>query len=153
VEYADGSVLAQISTTDMRMPIQYALTYPERKASPVPRLRWDVAGNWGFYPPDMRKFPLLKLAYQAQEAGGSVPCTLNAADEIAVESFLRGEISFLQIARIVEETLARMGSRPAGSVEEVLEIDRQSRAMARRLIDGEIRSVTVSGAGSKRAAV
>ncbi len=153
VEYADGSVVAQISTTDMRMPIQYALTYPERKASPVPRLRWDEARNWEFYPPDMRKFPLLKLAYQAQETGGSAPCTLNAADEIAVESFLRGEISFLEIARIVEETLGRMGSHSASSVEEVLEIDRQSRMVARSVIEGEIRSSAASGAGSPLAAV
>jgi 1-deoxy-D-xylulose-5-phosphate reductoisomerase len=140
VEYTDGSVIAQVSTTDMRMPIQYALTYPERKASPVPRLCWDEGGTWTFHPPDMRKFPLLKLAYQAQEVGGSAPCTLNAADEVAVESFLRGEISFPQIARIVEETLGRMGSRSANSVEEVLEIDRESRAAARSLIDGEKRS-------------
>jgi 1-deoxy-D-xylulose-5-phosphate reductoisomerase len=153
VEYMDGSVLAQVSATDMRMPIQYALTYPERKASPVPRLRWDVAGQWGFYPPDMRKFPLLKLAYEAQEAGGSLPCTLNAADEVAVESFLHGEIGFLQIARIVEETLARMGSHSAESVGDVLEIDRQSRTVARSLVSGEKRSSAVSGASTTPAAV
>ena len=99
VEYVDGSVLAQISATDMRMPIQYALTYPDRKVAAVPRLRWDEVRQWEFYPPDHEKFPLLKLAYQAHEAGGSATCTLNAADEIAVEAFLRGQISFTGIAR------------------------------------------------------
>src|SRR5437879_2062784 len=90
VEYMDGSVIAQISTTDMRMPIQYALTYPERASAAAPRLDWTEAATWTFKPPDYRKFPLLRLASQAQEAGGSATCTLNAADEIAVEAFLGG---------------------------------------------------------------
>ena len=80
VEYADGSVIAQVSATDMRMPIQYALTYPERADAPVPRLDWSTSATWNFEAPDFQKFPLLKLAYEAQEAGGSATCSLNAAD-------------------------------------------------------------------------
>lgn len=135
VEYVDGSVIAQISTTDMRMPIQYALTYPDRGPAPVPRLDWGCVRNWEFRPPDFGKFPLLKLAYQAQEAGGSATCTLNAADEVAVEAFLRGEASFPAIAEIVEETLMRTQSREPQSVDEVLEIDRESRLVARSIIN------------------
>ena len=148
VEYVDGSVLAQVSTTDMRLPIQYALTYPDRSAAAVPRLSWDEARTWEFHPPDLQRFPLLRLAYQAQEAGGSAPCTLNAADEVAVESFLRGEISFLEIAKIVEETLARVESRAAGTVQEVLEIDRHSRQVARGVVDGEKKTIAVTAAAS-----
>ncbi len=95
IEYTDGSVLAQISATDMRMPIQYALTYPDRAEAPVPKIDWAEARKWEFLPPDFDKFPLLKLAYQCQEAGGSATCTLNAADEVAVEAFLQGRIGYL----------------------------------------------------------
>jgi 1-deoxy-D-xylulose-5-phosphate reductoisomerase len=135
VEYTDGSVIAQVSATDMRMPIQYALTYPERADAPVPRLDWSASARWSFDPPDYNKFPLLKLAYEAQEAGGSATATLNAADEIAVEAFLAGRISFPSIAATVAETLDRVPSREPGSVGEVLEIDRESRETARRVIE------------------
>jgi 1-deoxy-D-xylulose-5-phosphate reductoisomerase len=135
VEYTDGSVVAQVSATDMRMPIQYALTYPERASAPVPRLDWSQAARWTFDPPDYKKFPLLKLAYSAQEAGGSATVTLNAADEIAVEAFLAGRISFPAISETIEETLQRFPSREPRSVHEVLEIDRQSREAARKVIE------------------
>jgi 1-deoxy-D-xylulose-5-phosphate reductoisomerase len=135
VEYNDGSVIAQISTTDMRMPIQYALTYPERDTAPVPRLDWEQARQWEFYPPDREKFPLLRIAYETIAAGGSAGCTLNAADEVAVEAFLEERISFPAIAGVIEETLARVPVRQPGSVAEVLEIDRESRAEARRLVE------------------
>ncbi len=134
VEYTDGSVIAQVSATDMRMPIQYALTYPERADAPVPRLDWTQSACWTFDPPDFEKFPLLKLAYQAQEQGGSATCTLNAADEIAVEAFLAEAIGFTDIAVVVNETLQRMGSVSPRSVQEVLEIDRKSREVARALV-------------------
>ncbi len=133
VEYVDGSVIAQISATDMRMPIQYALTYPERDAAPVPRLDWDQARSWTFFPPDFEKFPLLRLAYQAHEAGGSATCTLNAADEVAVEAFLNGEISFPAIAAVVGETLQKVPVRQPGTVGDVMEIDGESRRVARGL--------------------
>jgi 1-deoxy-D-xylulose-5-phosphate reductoisomerase len=134
VEYNDGSVIAQISATDMRMPIQYALTYPDRNEAPVPRLDWTQTRSWTFSAPDFEKFPLLKLAYDAQRAGGSATCTLNAADEVAVEAFLGGRISFPGIAEVVEETLDRVPSREARSIGEVLEIDRESRTTARDVV-------------------
>jgi len=134
VEYNDGSVIAQISATDMRMPIQYALTYPARESAPVPKLDWTEPRAWTFYPPDVHKFRALSLAYDAQRAGGSATCTLNAADEIAVEAFLSGQISFPSIARVVEKTLDRFPNREPGSVGEVLQIDEESRAVARQAV-------------------
>jgi len=134
IEYTDGSVLAQISATDMRMPIQYALTYPDRCEAPVPKVDWTKAKSWEFYPPDYEKFPLLRLAYQCQETGGSATCTLNAADEVAVEAFLQGKIAFLAIAEVVAETLSRIPVRQPRTVGDVLEIDRESRTRARELV-------------------
>jgi 1-deoxy-D-xylulose-5-phosphate reductoisomerase len=134
IEYSDGSILAQISATDMRMPIQYALTWPDRFEAPVPKINWLESRHWDFSPPDYEKFPLLKLAYRCQETGGSATCTLNAADEIAVEAFLGGKIGFPAIAEVVEETLSRQPNREPGSIAEVLEIDRESRALARQIV-------------------
>jgi 1-deoxy-D-xylulose-5-phosphate reductoisomerase len=134
IEYTDGSILAQISATDMRMPIQYALTYPDRCEAPVPRIDWGEARQWEFLPPDFQKFPLLKLAYRCQEAGGSATCTLNAADEIAVEAFLDGRIGYPSIYEIVSETLSKMPERDLRTVGDILEMDRESRVLARELI-------------------
>src|SRR5581483_1086862 len=134
VEYNDGSVIAQISATDMRMPIQYAMTFPERSRAPVPKLDWSQPRTWNFGPPDMEKFRLLKLAYEAQEQGGSATCTLNAADEVAVEAFLEGCIPFTAIAETVEETLFRQPGREAATIEEVISIDLASREIARRVV-------------------
>ncbi len=134
VEYNDGSVIAQICATDMRMPIQYALTYPERATAPVPRMDWQQARQWEFYPPDFEKFPLLGLAYQSVRQGGSAGCTLNAADEIAVEAFLQGQIPFPGIWETVAETLSLVAVSNPRSVAEVLEIDRRSREVARAVV-------------------
>jgi len=134
IEYTDGSVLAQIAATDMRMPIQYALTYPDRAGAPVPKIDWRQERQWDFQPPDFAKFPLLRLAYDCLEAGGSATCTLNAADEIAVEAFLEGRIPFPAIWEVVQETLSKMPVRQAATVGEILEIDRESRSVARQLI-------------------
>lgn len=134
VEYNDGSVIAQISATDMRMPIQYAMTYPDRERAPVPRLDWTEPRNWQFCAPDFEKFRLLKLAYEAQRQGGSATCTLNAADEIAVEAFLEGRIPFPAIAETVEETLSRQPSREPATIEEVIAVDQQSREVARQVL-------------------
>lgn len=134
VEYNDGSVIAQVSATDMRMPIQYAMTYPERHQAPVARLDWTQPRTWNFSAPDFEKFHLLKLAYQAQEQGGSATCTLNAADEIAVEAFLEGRIPFPCIASTVEETLQRQINRKPATIEEVIAIDLASREVARQII-------------------
>jgi 1-deoxy-D-xylulose-5-phosphate reductoisomerase len=144
IEYTDGSVLAQISATDMRMPIQYALTYPDRAQAPVPRVDWNEARSWEFFPPDHQKFPLLKLAYECQEAGGSATCTLNAADEIAVEAFLQERIGFCGIAEVVEETLARMSSRRPSTVGELLEIDAASRRAASEVVDRRAHATTIA---------
>ena len=141
VEYTDGSVIAQISATDMRMPIQYALTYPARESAPVPRLDWTQARSWNFYAPDFDKFPALRLAYQALRQGGSATCTLNAADEVAVEAFLREEITFPSIPAVIEETLERVAVRHPESIQEVLEVDEQSRLVARQIVRERVQTV------------
>lgn len=134
IEYTDGSVLAQVSATDMRMPIQYALTYPERAQAPVPKIDWTEARRWEFYPPDPGKFPLLRLACRCQEEGGAATCVLNAADEIAVEAFLEGRIPFPGIWELVEETLSRTDARQPRTIHDILEIDEQARRLARELL-------------------
>ena len=134
VEYNDGSIIAQVSATDMRMPIQYALTYPERHKAPVPRLDWTQPRTWNFSAPDLDKFRALKLAYEAQEQGGSATCTLNAADEIAVEAFLAGRIPFPAIAQTVEETLNRQPLTEPKTIAEVIEADLASREVARTVV-------------------
>lgn len=134
VEYNDGSVVAQVSATDMRMPIQYALTYPERADAPVPRLSWSDARTWDFHPPDFERFPLLGLAYECQREGGSATCTLNAADEIAVAAFLENQITFPEMTDVVRETLQRVPKRTCHSVAEVLDTDLESRRVARQCV-------------------
>jgi len=134
VEFVDGSILAQFSVTDMRLPILYALTYPERIESdmkfPVSDLR-----HLDFAPPDLKKFPCLRLAYEAVEAGGAKTVALNAADEVAVASFLRGEIRFDQIPRVIEEVLAETNPGALESVMKVLEADTQARQIARERVN------------------
>ena len=142
IEYSDGSVLAQISATDMRMPIQYALTYPDRFEAPVPKIDWGEARKWEFLPPDFAKFPLLRLAYDCQRAGGAATCVLNAADEIAVEAFLEGRVSFPAIYEIVAETLARMPAPSPRTVAEILEIDGEARQKAREMVTARAGAVT-----------
>jgi 1-deoxy-D-xylulose-5-phosphate reductoisomerase len=126
----------------MRMPIQYALTYPDRFEAPVPKINWAEARKWEFLPPDYDKFPLLKVAYQCQEAGGAATCTLNAADEVAVDAFLQEKIAFPSIHEIVSETLSRMPAKTPGSIAEILEIDRHSRRVARELVAARAGAVT-----------
>jgi len=137
IEYSDGSVIAQVSATDMRMPIQYALTYPERMQAPVPKIDWAQARRWEFGPPDLKKFPLLKLAYECQQAGGSATCTLNAADEVAVEAFLERRIGFPSIYQIVDQTVSKLAPRPPATINDILEVDRESRSLARELVERE----------------
>jgi len=145
VEFRDGSVMAQISATDMRMPIQYALTWPERAAAPAPRLDWNQVRTWEFYPPDFEKFPLLKLAYEAQQAGPAATCVLNAADEVAVAAFLQERIGFLAIPEIVQEALDCIPQREPRSVAEVLELDGEARRVAQRLVERRARSEQPAG--------
>jgi 1-deoxy-D-xylulose-5-phosphate reductoisomerase len=146
IEYSDGSVIAQVSATDMRMPIQYALTYPERSQAPVPKIDWRQARRWEFGPPDLEKSPLLKLAYECQEAGGSATCTLNAADEVAVEAFLQRRISFPSIYKIVEQTVSKLPNRQPRTIDDILELDKESRSLARELIARDTEAGTVASA-------
>ena len=133
VEFVDGSILAQFSVTDMRLPILYALTYPERIQSdmrfPVSNLR-----HLDFAPPDMNKFPCLRLAYEAAEAGGAKTVALNAADEVAVAAFLDGQIVFNEIPRIIEDTVSASNSGKLSSIAQVLEADADARRYARERI-------------------
>jgi 1-deoxy-D-xylulose-5-phosphate reductoisomerase len=133
VEFVDGSILAQFSVTDMRLPILYALTYPERIESdmrfPVSDLR-----HLDFAPPDLKKFPCLRLAYEAVGAGGAKTVALNAADEVAVASFLEGEIRFDQIPRVIEEVLVETNSGALESIQAVLAADVEARRLARERV-------------------
>lgn len=134
VEYQDGSVIAQMCPPDMKLPIQYALSYPDRDPSPRQRIDWKSMRQLDFEPPDRQKFPLLELAYESLRRGGASGCLLNAADEIAVEAFLGGRIPFLAIAEIVEETLSNGSARASSSVSDLLEIDREARVLAENQI-------------------
>lgn len=129
VEFVDGSILAQISVTDMRLPILYALGYPERIPS---SLTFDLAAlaRLDFEPPDFERFPCLRLAYQAAEIGGSATIALNAADEVAVDHFLQGAIPFLGIPRTIEQVLEQTPEKQPSTVDEVLEIDKMARVAA-----------------------
>jgi 1-deoxy-D-xylulose-5-phosphate reductoisomerase len=133
VEYIDGSILAQISVTDMRLPILYALSYPERVES---GLTFDMRSlaDLHFEAPDLERFPCLRLAYEAAEAGGAHPIALNASDEVAVAAFLEGRISFMDIPRTIEEVLAATPASHPESIAEVLAVDAQSRERAHAMI-------------------
>jgi 1-deoxy-D-xylulose-5-phosphate reductoisomerase len=136
VAYVDGSVLAQLGSPDMRTPISYALAWPERMATPSPKLNLAQIGRLTFEEPDLERFPALKLARNALQAGGAAPTVLNAANEVAVAAFLAGEIGFLDIARLVEGVQERVGGDygvPA-ALEAVYEIDRNSRILAREWV-------------------
>jgi 1-deoxy-D-xylulose-5-phosphate reductoisomerase len=127
VEFIDGSVLAQLGTPDMRIPIASALAWPERIETPAQRLDLAAIKRLEFEAPDVTRFPALKLAREALEAGGAAPIVLNAANEVAVASFLAGEIRFPDIVRTVADALAKARLTAPGSIEDVLEIDRATR--------------------------
>lgn len=130
VEFVDGSVVAQMGPADMRMPIQYALTYPDRFASNGVSLDWAKLKRLEFEAPSPRKFPCLGLAWDALRAGGAQPCAFNAADEVAVAAFLERRIGFTGIAKVIEAVLTRMPRMTPGSIEEVLAADREARRLA-----------------------
>jgi len=134
VEFVDGSILAQISVTDMRLPILYALTWPERIQSD---LRFDVLSlnHLDFCPPDLDKFPCLRLAYEAVEAGGAKTVALNAADEVAVAAFLEGKIPFLGIPDTIQAVLNETPAHKPESILEVLFMDSEARELARRFVN------------------
>jgi len=134
VEYIDGSVLAQLGSPDMRIPIAYALAWPERMETPAQRLDLAEIASLTFEAPDETRFPALRAAREALEAGGSAPIALNAANEEAVDAFLRRRIGFLDIARTVEETVARTSASQPQSIAEVIDIDREARTLAGHLM-------------------
>lgn len=130
VEYADGSVLAQLGNPDMRTPIACGLAWPERIAAGIEPLDLFKTGRLDFEPPDRAGFPCLGLAIEAARTGGTAPAALNAANEIAVAAFLERRLPFVAIAAVVQETLAKVGHAAADSIESVLECDRRARALA-----------------------
>ena len=130
VEFVDGSVLAQLGSPDMRIPIAYALAWPERLETPAQRLDLQSIGSLDFEAPDIERFPALRLAREALEQGGAAPTVLNAANEVAVATFLGGEIRFTDIPRIVEDALAQASYLPPQSIADVLDIDHQTRLNA-----------------------
>ncbi|MEP6982494.1 MAG: 1-deoxy-D-xylulose-5-phosphate reductoisomerase [Sphingomicrobium sp.] len=134
VEFIDGSVLAQLGSADMRIPIAYALAWPERIATPAQRLDLSAIARLDFEAPDLERFPALKLAREALEAGGAAPIVLNAANEVAVASFLAGQITFPEIARLVQEALIRADYDAPRSISDVLEIDRVTRDSAKAMM-------------------
>jgi 1-deoxy-D-xylulose-5-phosphate reductoisomerase len=131
VEYVDGSILAQLGPTDMRMPIQYALTYPERVASNQVALDWSKLQRLDFAKVSTRRYPCLKLAREAMRKGGALPCALNAADEVAVAAFLERKLPFLGIPEVVERVLGRMPRMKLQKMEDVLSADAEARRMAK----------------------
>jgi 1-deoxy-D-xylulose-5-phosphate reductoisomerase len=134
----DGSVLAQLGNPDMRIPIAHALAYPERIDPGVEALDLFAVASLDFEPPDLDRFPCLRLAYRALQAGGSAPILLNAANEVAVASFLERRLAFDRIPELVEEVLARVAAAPVESLEDVLAAD----ALARRTAMQKLETVT-----------
>lgn len=134
VEFIDGSVVAQLGIPDMKIPIAYALSYPERLSLGLSRLSLSQCGNLSFEKPDYDRFPALQMAFDVLEQGGAKPAVLNAANEVAVESFLGGRIEFLDIARIVSETLQQAGEGDGMDLDGILRADEQARRIAADLI-------------------
>jgi 1-deoxy-D-xylulose-5-phosphate reductoisomerase len=130
VQYADGSLIAQLGTPDMRTPIAHCLAWPERMAVPVGRLDLAALGRLDFAPPDPARFPALRLVREALAAEGGAPCVLNAANEVAVALFLARRLGFLDIAAVVEETLATLGAEPVSDLASVLDLDARARRHA-----------------------
>jgi 1-deoxy-D-xylulose-5-phosphate reductoisomerase len=135
VEYTDGASIAQLSMPDMRLPIEYALGYPERGDVPFGSIDWANVGRLEFEPPDLDAFPCLGLAYEAGRAGGSAPAWLNAANEVAVAAFLDGRIGWLAIAEVLELALSRHHGNDLTSVDVVLAVDAEARVVAREIVE------------------
>jgi 1-deoxy-D-xylulose-5-phosphate reductoisomerase len=134
IELVDGSVIAQLGATDMRHAIQYAITYPERRASPLAALDLTRLGALHFEPPDTDRFPCVELAYRALRTGGTAPAAVNAANETAVAAFLAGSIRLTDIARVIARVLDAHDSRPASDLSIVLSTDREARRAAESVI-------------------
>ncbi|MCS7034093.1 MAG: 1-deoxy-D-xylulose-5-phosphate reductoisomerase [Phycisphaerae bacterium] len=135
VEFVDGSVIAQLSPPDMRTPIQYALTYPDRIDGTASRIEFNTPCSLHFEPPDLQRFPALRLGYEAARIRGTMGAVLNAANEIAVEAFTTGKIPFGRIAPVVEATMQKHAVQPSPSLDDLLEADRWARRTAAALIN------------------
>lgn len=127
VEFIDGSIKAQLSAPDMKLPIQYAFSYPDRFVSSFVNTNFSKLQQLTFYEPDLNKFKCLKLAYDVMEQAGTTPCILNAANEVAVEKFLKGKIRFTQIPEIINEALNKIENHKTPGLETIFECDRQTR--------------------------
>jgi 1-deoxy-D-xylulose-5-phosphate reductoisomerase len=134
VETTDGATLAQLSMPDMRLPIGYALSYPERMATAFGAIDWSTLGRLDFEAPDLVTFPCLRLAYEAGQMGGTAPACLNAANEVAVEGFLAGQLRWVDIPLVIEEALARFDPSEPQELEDVLSADGEARALAREAL-------------------
>jgi 1-deoxy-D-xylulose-5-phosphate reductoisomerase len=135
VEFSDGATVAQLSLPDMRLPIAYALAFPERAGTPFGRIDWSTVGPLDFQAPDLDAFPCLRLAREAGRAGGSAPAWLNAANEVAVAAFLEGLISWIAIAEVLEEALAEHDGTPIDGPDVVVDVDRRARERARKVVE------------------
>jgi 1-deoxy-D-xylulose-5-phosphate reductoisomerase len=137
IEMIDGSIIAQLGVTDMRLMIQYALTYPDRLPTDLPPLSLDKLSKLEFFEPDLERFPCLRLAYEAMREGGTMPAAMSAANEVAVAAFLDRRINFMEIPRVISETMTQHATQQCSSIEAVLEADRWARARAATVITGQ----------------
>jgi 1-deoxy-D-xylulose-5-phosphate reductoisomerase len=133
VELRDGSIIAQLGGADMKLPIQYACSYPDRWDAPVERLDLTAAGRLEFHKPDFDRFPCLGLAYRALESGPSFAVVLNAANEVAVASYLDGKIAFISIPRVIEQAMDAHGGAPVDNVAAVREVDTWARVYSQNV--------------------
>jgi 1-deoxy-D-xylulose-5-phosphate reductoisomerase len=140
VDYSDGAVIAQLSMPDMRLPIGYALAYPDRLPTAYGRIDWADLARLDFEPPDLAAFPCLGLAYEAGRLGETAPAWLNAANEVAVDAFLAGRIRWIEIAQVLELALGRHDGTPADTVDVVIETDRRAREVTRTIIESRSRT-------------
>lgn len=142
VEMIDGSIIAQLGVTDMRLMIQYALTYPDRLPTELPPLGLEKLSRLEFLEPDFNRFPCLRLAYEAMREGGTMPAAMSAANEVAVSSFLDRRIGFMDIPRVIAETMEAHQTRSCSSIEAVIESDRSARICAQSIVNSQPRATS-----------
>ena len=134
VEFVDGSIMAQLGSPDMRLPIQYALTYPERLPLDIPRINFAQLAQLTFAEPDIDRFPCLSMAIEAMRISGNTPCAMNAANEVAVDAFIHGRIGFMEIPALVEKGMARAEYKADPSLEDIYMTDKTIREYTSSLI-------------------
>lgn len=142
VQFSDGSIKAQLGVPDMKIPIQYALTHPNRSYAPFERLNFATLKALTFFPPDLHRFPCLRIAFEAMQKGGSTACVMNAANEVAVDLFLNEKIGFMNIPQLIEEVIHEIPFNPYPDLNEILELDRLSRIQSEKIFK-KIESITV----------